>query len=78
MTWYTLIAGRFNKMESRLKKFNKFRKKNHRGRDYDHHHRSSKDHEDKMPSNTDMKDIECFGCGKKGHYKTDCPELSHT
>ncbi|XP_057808869.1 suppressor protein SRP40-like [Salvia miltiorrhiza] len=33
---------------------------------------------EKKSSATDLKDVECYGCKKNGHYKSECPELSQT
>ncbi|XP_057789354.1 uncharacterized protein LOC131006188 [Salvia miltiorrhiza] len=70
----------FNKMESRFIKYKKFHKKNFKGKEKEYKLRYSKSNdkfEEKKPSTPDLKDVKCFGCDKKGHYKTGCPEISY-
>ncbi|XP_057774959.1 TSA1-like protein [Salvia miltiorrhiza] len=76
---YSLMTERFNKMESRFRKYKKFHKNNFKGMENEYKPRySNNKFEEKKPSTPDLKDAECFSCGKKGHYKTDCPEISYS
>lgn len=62
-TQYALMTERFNKMESKLKKFNKFRKRNFKGKEKEYQpHYSKEKTDDKKSSNTNLKDVESFGC----------------
>ncbi|XP_057803501.1 uncharacterized protein LOC131018811 [Salvia miltiorrhiza] len=75
---YALMTEWFNKMESRFRKYKKFHKKNFKGKENEYKPRYSNDKsKEKKSSTPDLKAVECFGCGKEGHYKTDCPEISY-
>ncbi|XP_057779691.1 uncharacterized protein LOC130998277 [Salvia miltiorrhiza] len=75
---YASLTERFNKMESKFRKYRKFHKKHFKGKEREHKSKHSIDMSgEKKSSAIDLKDVECFGCKKKGHYRFECPKLSH-
>ncbi|XP_057788401.1 uncharacterized protein LOC131005421 [Salvia miltiorrhiza] len=76
---YALLTERFNKMETKFRKYKKFHKRNYKGKEKEFKPRySNNKSEEKKSPTPELKDAECFGYGKKEHCRTDCPELSHS
>lgn len=67
---------RFRKIKARLKRYRKYGKERS-GHDMSHREITNEDRIDEKPSRSEYKNVECFNCGNKRHFRHDCLESSH-